>query len=86
MSCLHGAGLGRERVGKLQSEEDSFPTLRAEPEVGVGECCQEVTAVGGLGQQLGAGGGQQLAAEREFGGAMAVGQETVVADALQARW
>ena len=69
---------------KLQSDEDSRATLWAQPEVAAGECCQEVAAVGRLGQQLGAGRGQQLAAEREFGGAMAVGQETVVADTLEA--
>src|ERR1017187_3307467 len=41
------------------------------------ECAQEK-----LGQQLGGGRGQQLTAEIEFGLAVAVGQEAVIADAL----
>ena len=62
----------------------AFPHLWAEMEVGAGESGQEVAASGRLGQQLGTGGGEQLATERELGLAVAVGQEAVVADALQA--
>ena len=65
----------------MDSDEDAFPTLRAET-VGGGECCQQVAAIGRLGQQLGGGRGQQLTAEIEFGLAVAVGQEAVIADAL----
>src|ERR1017187_4312673 len=49
------------------------------------EDCLKVAAIGWLGQQVGAGRGQQSAAESQFFSAMAVGQETVVADALEAR-
>ena len=65
-----------------QSYEGAFATLWAEPEVGAGEGGEEVVAVSRLGQQLGAGCGQQLATEREFGLAVAVGQEAVIADTL----
>src|ERR1035438_3957390 len=44
-----------------------------------------VAASGRLGQQLGAGSGQQLAAEDQLVSPMAVGQETEVADALETR-
>ena len=43
-------------------------------------------AVDGLGQQAGAGRGKEPTAEGQFLGPMAVGQETVIADALEARW
>jgi hypothetical protein len=77
-----GAVRGRE---ELQSDEDSRATLWAQPEVAAaGECCQEVAAVGRLGQQWRAGRSEQLAAESEFGLAMAVGQEAVVTNAWQA--
>jgi len=72
------------RREKLHADEDGLTALRAESGVGGGECCQEIATIGGLGQQLGAGGGEQLATECEFGGAVAVGQEAVIADALQA--
>src|ERR1039457_7150345 len=73
------------RREELHANEDTAPTLRAQSEVGAGERGQQIAAVGRLGQQLGAGRGQQLTAESEFSGAMAVGQETVVADALETR-
>src|ERR1035438_7369640 len=65
------------RREEWHANEDCFPTLRAEPEVGAGECCQQIAAVGRLGQQLGAGRGQQLTAESEFSGAMAVGRRNL---------
>ena len=68
----------------MQADEDGLPALRTELGVVAGECRQELAAVGRLGQQWGTGGGQQLTAEREFGGAVAVGQEAVIADALKA--
>ena len=68
----------------LQADEDGLPALRTELGVVAGECRQEFAAVGRLGQQWGTGGSQQLTAEREFGSAVAVGQEAVIADALKA--
>jgi hypothetical protein len=49
-----------------------------------GERFVEVSVVLGPGQQFGGGSGQQLAAEIEFGAAVTVGQQAVVADALKA--
>jgi hypothetical protein len=57
--------------------------LRAEAEIGTGESGQQVAAIGRLGQQQGGGRGQELAAEFEFGLAMAVGREAVVANPLK---
>ena len=50
----------------------------------MGECRQEVATLGRLREKLGTGGGEQLATERELGLTVAVGQETVVTNALQA--
>ena len=72
---------GRE---ERQSDENSTAALRAQLGVGAGECRQQVAAVCGLGEEMGAGRGEQLATESEFGGAVAVGQEAVIADALEA--
>jgi hypothetical protein len=66
-----------------QPAEDACAALRAATKVNAGECAEEVAAIGGLGQQLGGERGQELAAESEFGVAMAVGQEAVVANALK---
>ena len=68
----------------MQSNEDCFATPRAEPRVGSGEGGQEVAAGGRLWQQLRARGGEQISAEGEFGLAVTVGEEAVIADALQA--
>jgi len=46
---------------------------------------QKFPVVAGARQQLGAGRGQQLAAEFQLAGALAVGQEAVVTDALETR-
>ena len=67
-----------------QADEDGLPALRTELGVVACECRQELAAGGRLGQQWGTGGGQQLTAKREFFGAVAVGQEAVIADALKA--
>lgn len=51
-----------------------------------GDGVQQLPALGGLGQKIGDRGDQQFAAERQFDGAMTVGQKAEVADALEARW
>ena len=51
-----------------------------------GNSVQQLPAFGGLGQKIGDGNDQQLAAERQFNGAMTVGQKTEVANALKAGW
>src|ERR1019366_7920782 len=51
MSCpreRNGAVRGRE---ELQADEDASATLRAQPGVGAGERCQEVSAGGRLGER-----------------------------------
>lgn len=53
------------------------------PQVYAGERGKEIATLGRLGQQHRGGGGEQLAAENELGGTVAVGQEAVVADALK---
>ena len=50
-----------------------------------GDRVQQLPTFGGLGQKIGDGEGQQFAAERQFGGAMTVGQKAKMTDALKAR-
>jgi len=58
--------------------------LRAKAELTGGERRQKIATAGRLRQQQGTCRGQQAAAEVQFGRAVAVGQQAVVADALEA--
>jgi hypothetical protein len=47
---------------------------------------QDFGALRGSGQELGGGRGEQLAAESEIGGAVAIGEEAAMADAGKSVW
>src|SRR5438046_3697719 len=64
--------------------QDSDTTLRAQAEVCACDRHPKIAAIRRLWEQQGERRCQQPAAEIQFGGAVAVGQETVAADALKA--
>jgi len=68
----------------LHPDQYAYPALRTQREVAGGERRQKITAIGRLRKQHGTHRCQQLAAEIQFGGAVAVGQEAVIANALEA--
>ena len=67
----------------LNGGQDSDAALRAQPEGGAGECGGKVVAIGRVRKQLLTRHGQQPAAQVQLGGAVTVGQEAVIADALE---
>jgi hypothetical protein len=68
----------------LHLHQDANPALWAQPEVAGGERRQKIAAIGRLRKQQGADRCQQLAAEIQLFSAVAVSQEAVVANALEA--
>jgi len=71
----YGAVTGEQN---LELHHGSDPALGAETEFGV-----KVGVVGGPGQQIRVGSGQQVATQCQLIGAMTVGQEAVIANALE---
>ena len=63
-----------------------MPHWGTQLEVLAGEGRIEIPVVGGTGQQVGQRSGQQLAAQFQLGSPVAIGHQTVVADAREARW
>jgi len=72
------------RGENLHPYQDSDTTLRAQPEVCARDRHPKIAAIGRLWEQQGTRRCQQPAAEIQFGGAVAVSQEAVVANALEA--
>jgi hypothetical protein len=67
----------------LHAEHGADAAFRTQPQVRPGEGGVKVPVIGGHGEQVGHGGGQQPAADLQFLGPAAVGEQAVVADALK---
>jgi hypothetical protein len=68
----------------LDHGQESGVTLGAELEIPAGESEVKVAVIGGAREKFGGGGGQSLTAGGELLGALAIGEEAVIADALKA--